>query len=79
MEIPGFGPTEAKEKTDPFSRWEREVANRGGRHKAIIAIANKMARTGWVVLAKDLHYDRNCCDDLTTPMRGVLVNKANRC
>ena len=57
MEIPGFGPTEAKEKTDPFSRWEREVANRRGRHKAIIAIANKMVRTGWVVLAKDLHYD----------------------
>ena len=48
---------EAKEKTDPFSRWAREVAKRRGRHKAILAIANKMARIGWVVLAKDLHYD----------------------
>ena len=47
--------TEAKEKTDPFSRWERKVANRRGRHKAIIAIDDKMVRAGWVVLAKDLH------------------------
>jgi transposase len=48
---------EAKEKTDPFSRWAREVAKRRGRHKAVLAIANKMARIGWVVLAKDVHYD----------------------
>ena len=48
---------EAKDKKDPFSRWAREVAKRRGHHKAILAIANKMARVGWVVLAKDLHYD----------------------
>ena len=48
---------EAKDKTDPFSRWALEVAKRRGRHKATLAIANKMARIGWVVLAKDLHYD----------------------
>ena len=47
---------EAKDKSDPFSRKEREVAKRHGRHEAIIAISNKMARIGWVVLAKDLHY-----------------------
>ena len=41
----------AKKKPDPFSRWVREVAKRRGRHKANIAIANKMARIGWVVLA----------------------------
>ena len=39
---------EAREKTDPFSRWAREVAKRRGRHKAVLAIANKMARIGWV-------------------------------
>ena len=48
---------EAKDKKDPFSRWAREVAKRRGRHKATLAIANKMARIGWVVLAKELHYD----------------------
>ena len=48
---------EAKEKTDTFSRWAREVAKHRGRHKAVLAIANKMARIGWVVLAKELHYD----------------------
>ena len=48
---------EAKSKDDPFSRWVQEVAKRRGRHKATIAIANKMARIGWVVLTKDVHYD----------------------
>ena len=48
---------EARDKKDPFSRWAREVAKRRGHHKAILAIANKMARVGWVVLAKDLQYD----------------------
>ena len=48
---------EAKKKTDPFSRWVGEVAKRRGRHKVNIAIANKMARFGWAVLAKDPHYD----------------------
>ena len=48
---------EAKDKKDPFSRWALQVAKRRGRHKATLAIANKMARVGWVVLAKDVHYD----------------------
>ena len=46
---------EAKDKTGPFSRWACETAKRRCRYKVIIAIANKIARTGWVVLAKDLH------------------------
>ena len=37
---------EAKDKKDPFSRWALEVAKRRGRHKATLAIANKMARVG---------------------------------
>ena len=37
---------EAKDKKDPFSRWAREVAKCRGRHKATLAIANKMARIG---------------------------------
>ena len=48
---------EAKDKTDPFSRWACEVAKRRDHHKVIIAIANNIAQVGWVVLAKDLYYD----------------------
>ena len=48
---------QAKKKSDPFSRWVREVAKHHCQHKAILAIADKMARIGWAVLAKDLHYD----------------------
>ena len=32
----------------PFQPWAREVAKRRGHHKAVLAIANKMARIGWV-------------------------------
>ena len=42
---------------NPFSCWVGEVAKRRGRHKAILEIASKMARIGWAVLTKDLHYD----------------------
>ena len=52
-----FRISEAKKKPGPFSCWVRKVAKRRGRHKVNIAIANKMARIGWAVLAKDLHYD----------------------
>ena len=48
---------EAKKKTDPFSRWVCEVVKHHCQHKAILAIADKMVRIGWAVLAKDLHYD----------------------
>ena len=48
---------QAKKKSDPFSRWVREVAKHNCQHKAILAIADKMARIGRAVLAKDLHYN----------------------
>ena len=73
---------DAKKKPDSFGRWVREVTKRRGRHKPNIAIANKMVRTGVGGVGQRLTlYDpiRNCCDDLTTPMHGVLVNKADRC
>ena len=36
---------------------------------------------GRVVLAKETYYTtiRYCCDGLTTPMRGALVNEADCC
>ena len=48
---------EANDKIDPFNRWACEIATRRWRDKVIIANANKMTQVGWVVLAKDLHYD----------------------
>ena len=67
---------EAKDKTDPFSRWAREVAKRRGRHKATLAIANKMARVGLGSAGlKTYTTIHNCCDDLTTPMRGAMASK----
>ena len=51
-----LGTAEEMEK-NPFSRWVREVAKHHCQRKAFLAIADKMARIGWAVLAKDLHYD----------------------
>ena len=48
---------QAKKKSDPYSCRVREVTKHNCQHKAILAIADKMARIGWAVLAKDLHYD----------------------
>ena len=39
-----------KNKNDQLSRWAKDVAQRRGKHKAIVAIANKTARMIWVVL-----------------------------
>ena len=48
---------QAKKKSDPYSCRVREVTKHNCQHKAILAIADKMTRIGWAVLAKDLHYD----------------------
>jgi hypothetical protein len=41
---------------DRLSRWALEVASRRGRHKAIVALANKLARIIWVVLTRGERY-----------------------
>lgn len=39
-------------KTDRFSRWAQAVLARRGHNKACVAVANKMARMAWVMMAK---------------------------
>ncbi len=39
-------------KTDRFSLWAQAVLKRRGYNKACVAVANKMARMAWVIMAK---------------------------
>ena len=41
---------------DPFSLWATALIARRGKHKAIVAIANKNARHIWVALTKGIEY-----------------------
>ena len=43
-------------KTDRFSRWAQAVLERRGYNKACVAVANKMARMAWVIIAKGEDY-----------------------
>lgn len=43
-------------KTDRFSRWAQAVLARRGHNKACVAVANKMARIAWVIMAKGETY-----------------------
>jgi transposase len=46
----------APRKTDRLSRWAVEVSKRRGPNIAVIALANKMARIAWVILARGQRY-----------------------
>jgi transposase len=43
-----------KNKTDDLSLWAKQLIERRGRHKAIVALANKTARMIWVVLNRGI-------------------------
>ena len=43
-------------KTDYFSLWAQALSARRGHNKACVAIANKMARIAWVIMAKGENY-----------------------
>jgi transposase len=43
-------------KTDFFSRWAQSVLERRGHNKACVAVANKIARIAWVIIAKGETY-----------------------
>jgi len=43
-------------KTDRFSRWAQSVLERRGHNKACVAVANKMVRMAWVIMAKGETY-----------------------
>ncbi len=44
------------QKEDRFSRWAQAVLERRGHNRACVAVANKMARIAWVVMAKGERY-----------------------
>lgn len=54
--------THADNKTDRLSRWAREVKARRGFNVAAVALANKLARIVWAVLAQARTYDENWQD-----------------
>jgi len=43
-------------KTDRFSRWAQGVLKRRGHNKACVAVANKLARMAWVIMARGETY-----------------------
>jgi transposase len=43
-------------KSDPLSRWLQQLIERRGTHKAIVAMAHKMARFAWAMLRKQQPY-----------------------
>ena len=43
-------------KTDRFSRWAQALLERRGHNRACVAVANKMARIAWVIMAKGETY-----------------------
>ncbi|MEJ1469971.1 MAG: IS110 family transposase [Candidatus Sedimenticola sp. (ex Thyasira tokunagai)] len=43
-------------KTDHFSRWVQALLERRGHNRACVAVANKMARIAWVIMAKGETY-----------------------
>jgi len=46
----------AHKKDDPLSQWVCQVQARRGRHKATVALANKMARMAWAITVNQTEY-----------------------
>lgn len=46
----------AKERDDRLSRWVQSLIERRGYNKAVVALANKLARIGWAVIARSEQY-----------------------
>jgi hypothetical protein len=49
-------PRHPEGKTDQLSRWALAVAARRGTNVASVALANKLARIAWALLARDRTY-----------------------
>ena len=48
--------TQAARKDDPLSRWINRIQQERGWNKAVVAMANKMARIGWAILRHNTTY-----------------------
>lgn len=46
----------AKERDDRLSRWVQSLIDRRGYNKAVVALANKLARIGWAVVVRSEQY-----------------------
>jgi transposase len=46
----------SEKKSDRFSLWAQALLNRRGHNKACVAVANKLARIAWVIIAKGERY-----------------------
>ena len=49
----------ADKNDDRLSRWARQLVERRGKHKAVVAVANKMARIMWSMLYHQTEYRAN--------------------
>jgi transposase len=47
----------AQRRSDPLGEWPRSLTARRGRHRAIVALANKLVRIAWSVLATQKRFD----------------------
>ena len=54
----------AKKKTDPLSNWINHLVDKRGFNKAVVALANKLIRIAWVVVARDERYVPKVFQDL---------------
>lgn len=52
----------AKNKDDKLSRWIRRIEEEKGFNKAVVALANKIARNAWSILQNKTVYDSNFAD-----------------
>lgn len=50
--------TNAGKKKDRMSLWINKIASERGKNKAIVALANKMARIGWAILRHNAYYQQ---------------------
>ena len=49
----------AERRDDPRGRWLQQLKARRGTNKAVVALANKMARIAWVIVARGERFDMN--------------------
>ena len=47
----------AANRDDPLSRWINRIREKRGWNKAVVALANKMARIGWAILRHNTCYE----------------------
>jgi transposase len=50
----------ASQRTDRLSRWALQVQKRRGTNVAVVALANKLARVAWVILARGERFAPRC-------------------